>query len=68
MYTLFKDSPARRADYIALTVSTKFPKKFCQVQWVENAAVATRALEVLENVKKCVSQIKNVPKTLFNLN
>src|SRR3989442_10039569 len=55
MYTLFKDSPARQDDYMALTGSTKFSKKFCQVRWVENAAVATRALEVLENVEKYVS-------------
>ena len=54
MYGLFKDSPARRADYIQISGSkvAKFPKKFCQVRWVENVAVAERALEVLPNVKK----------------
>ena len=36
MYTLFKDSHARRAEYIALTGSTEYPKKFCQVRWVGN--------------------------------
>jgi len=63
MYSLFKDSPARRADYTRVTGSTKFPKKFCTVRWVENASVASRALEVLDNVKKYVSQAKNLPKT-----
>lgn len=31
IYSLFKDSPARRADYIAVTGCQKFGKKFCQV-------------------------------------
>jgi hypothetical protein len=63
MYSLFKDSPARRADYIAITGSMKFPKKFCQVRWVENVGVAARALEVIDGVKKYVQQTKNLPKT-----
>jgi hypothetical protein len=29
LYTLFKDSQARRADYIRITASSTFPKKFC---------------------------------------
>ena len=39
MCNVFKDSPARRSDYIHITGSTKFPKKFCQVRWVENTTV-----------------------------
>ena len=29
LYGLFKDSPARRADYMELTGNKVFPKKFC---------------------------------------
>jgi hypothetical protein len=51
-YCLSKDSPARRADYSAVTGSIVFPKKFCQVRWLANVDVATRALEVLPHIKK----------------
>jgi hypothetical protein len=60
MYSLFKDSPARRADYIALTGSHKFAKKFCQVRWVENVDVAQRALEIFHHVKKYVEENSNL--------
>lgn len=62
MYRLFKDSPARRADFMSVTNSNIFPLKFCQVRWVENVNVAHRALEVFPNVKKYVeSAKKNLP-------
>jgi len=74
IYGLFKDSPARRADFTAITGSTLYPKKFCQVRWVENVSVATRALDVLSNVTKYVADksgalpsnttCKNIKKSL----
>ena len=64
MYGLFKDSPARRADYIAITGSKKFPKKFCQVRWVENVDVAQRAVELLPQVQKYLKECKKLPDTL----
>ena len=54
IYGLFKDSPARRANFTDITGSTVFPLKFCQIRWVENVNVATRALELLTKVKKYV--------------
>jgi hypothetical protein len=36
LHNLFKDSPARRADYSRLTESADFPYKFCSVRWVES--------------------------------
>jgi len=34
LHGVFKDSPARRADYTSLTGCDSFPKKFCQVRWL----------------------------------
>lgn len=61
LYGIFKDSPARKADYIRITGSNVFAKKFCQVRWVENVDVAERALEVLPNVKKFTENVKKLP-------
>ena len=44
MFGTFKDSPARRADFCAITGKKTFPLKFCQVRWVENVTVAQRVL------------------------
>jgi len=42
-----------------------FPKKFCQVRWLENVSVATRALELLDKVKTYVTDKSGVlPKTV----
>ena len=64
MYSIFKDSPAQCADYIALTGCTVFPVKFCQIRWIENVRVAERALEVLPNVKKFAEDAKKLPSTI----
>jgi hypothetical protein len=61
MYTLFKDSPARRADYISITGSCKFPKSFCKIRWVENKQVCERAVEVLPHLRKYCSEVKPKP-------
>ena len=50
-YYLFKDSPARRADYVDITGSSMFPKKVCQTRWLENSTVAERAAEIFPNVE-----------------
>lgn len=52
LYQLFKNSPARRADYISSTQSDLFPLKFCQVRWIENVSVAERAIQIFPNIKK----------------
>ena len=58
--TCFKNSPARCADYTSLTGSSVFPKKFCQVRWLANVDVATRALEVLPHIKKYITDKSTV--------
>ena len=57
-YKLFHDSPAQRVDYIEITDSNIFSKKFCSVRWVENASVAQRALDIYSNIKKYVAKSK----------
>lgn len=64
MFGAFKDSPARRADFRAITGNSKFPLKFCQVRWVENVTVAQRALELLPDVCKYVSETKKLPNNV----
>ena len=67
MYGLFKDSPARRADYTTETGSTCFPKKFCQVRWLGNADVATRAIEIFPHVKKYIEKSEKANKLPNNV-
>lgn len=64
LYYVFKDAPARRADFTKVTGSTTFPLKFCAVRWVENVAVATRALLMLPHVDKYVTEVKKVNNSL----
>ena len=51
MYNLLKDSLAQRADYSHLSATALFPRKFCQIRWVENRSVVDWALEVLSYVE-----------------
>ncbi|KAK0059329.1 LIM homeobox Lhx6 [Biomphalaria pfeifferi] len=45
---LFKDTPARREDFTALTGSSDFPLEHCQHRWVENVEEAERAYKECE--------------------
>lgn len=58
LFNLFKNVPARRADYRRLTNSSIFPLKFSAVRWLECANVAQRAIEILPNVKVYVRGIE----------
>ena len=51
LHWLFKDTPARREDFFELTGFEVFPLKFCACRWVENIAVAQRALFIWPHVK-----------------
>lgn len=68
LYTLFKDTPARREDFIKCTESTTFPMKFCPHRWVENVPVVERALSIWLNIQKYVKQVNkghcDNPKTV----
>ena len=58
LYWLFKDSPARREDFVSITGSSVFPKQFCSHRWVENVTVVERALEMWSDVKQYVATVK----------
>lgn len=62
IYNLFKNVPARRSDYIKCSGSYKFPLKFCPVRWLQNIQVAERAEDILPNLGKYVSFVKNTPR------
>lgn len=56
IYNIFKEAPARKADYIYYTQPTKFSKKFCERRWIKNGPAAKRAQEILGNLKKFVNE------------
>ena len=56
IYKLFKGSPARRADYTALTESDIFPNKFCAARWAENLEACEQALQVFQNIQLYISE------------
>jgi len=62
IYNFFKDVPARRADYTYYTGSSKFPKKFCAVRWLQNVEVSQRAQDILPYLETYVTNIKNTPR------
>ncbi|XP_013856113.1 uncharacterized protein LOC106511946 [Austrofundulus limnaeus] len=55
---LFKDVPARREDYTAVTGSSSFPLDFCSHRWLENVDVAERALQILPCLKMYINAAK----------
>lgn len=59
-YVLFKDSPARRSDYLKSnnledehnekSAAYLFPLKFCGHRWLENSAVIARILNIMDKL------------------
>uniref|UniRef100_A0A915ICP0 Uncharacterized protein n=1 Tax=Romanomermis culicivorax TaxID=13658 RepID=A0A915ICP0_ROMCU len=58
-YYRFKDSPARRSDFIHLIDCEIFPKKFCSHRWVENVDVVDRVIVLLPYLRKYVQEKNN---------
>lgn len=63
LWQMFHDSPARRADFIEVTKTTTFPLNFCAHRWVEDLAVAERAVEVWPAVQQYISSHQKLPKS-----
>jgi len=60
-YSLFKDSPARRAKFLELTENAATPKKFCAIRWTENIDIVDRALELLPSLRIYVNTVTPKP-------
>lgn len=52
IYSVFKDSPARRSDFRQVTSCCVFPIKFCDCRWLENVPVCERAIQIFSHLKK----------------
>ena len=46
MFSSLHNSPARRAEYLRVSSSGLYPKKFCTIWWVKNDLVANRVIEI----------------------
>lgn len=62
LYNLFHDAPARAEDFVNITGSTQFPRKFCSTRWLEDAPVAERAIMIWPNIVKYVNETLKGPK------
>ena len=64
LYYLFKDSPARREDFVKVTGSSMLPLKFVSHRWLENVPVVDRALQLWDKIEKYVEAVetKKLPK------
>ena len=62
-YTLFHDSPARRADFVTVASCDIFPFAFCSTRWVEDKKVAERELLIWDNIKKIVKFWERLAKS-----
>nr|KAI8731911.1 hypothetical protein BgiMline_030099 [Biomphalaria glabrata] len=58
LHWLFKDSPARREDFINLTGTSTFALRFCGHRWLENVPTIQRALQIWPAVKVFLNKIK----------
>jgi len=64
LHRLFKDTPARREDFVHITGSTQFSLKYCPNCWLENVPVIDRVIKIWPNVQKYVAAVeaKKIPK------
>jgi hypothetical protein len=59
LHSHFYHVPARREDYVETTGSDLFPLQFCGHRWLENEPVATRALQMWDDLKKYLDSVDN---------
>ena len=58
LYYHFKDSPARREDYVKVTGNSQLPLKFVSHRWLENVVVSERALNIWRNIEAYVKAVQ----------
>lgn len=62
LYKFFKQAPARRTFFTSTTGAVLFPKSFCGIRWLENKAVAERAIFLWNDIKKSVYKWEKLSK------
>ena len=50
LWYLFSDAPAKKEDFMKISESKKFPLQFCATRWLEDIAVAERAIFIWPDV------------------
>ena len=58
LYYIFKDSPARREDYLSISKNKKMPKKFCNYRWLENVPAGETAAEIWDDIILYVKKVE----------
>ena len=62
LYKFFKQAPARRTFFTSTTGAVLFPKSFCGTRWLENKAVAERAIFLWDDIKRSIFEWKKLIK------
>ena len=57
LWYLFSDSPAKRKDYMKVSTMKKLPLQFCTTRWLEDIAVAKRAIIIRPDSKVYITLI-----------
>ena len=57
---MFRDSPARREDYLTWTDSTDLPLPFCGTRWVEDKRVAQRLIAIWPGYSKVIKKYQKL--------
>lgn len=50
IFKFLKKAPARRGDYLKLSVSGMFPMQFISTRWTENDTVAERVVDIWDDI------------------
>ena len=58
MYKFLQDAPARRAEYLRVSITGLYPQKFCVIRWVENEPVADRAIVIWKDIVELIKVIQ----------
>ena len=61
MWEIFNESPVRRDIYLRERLCEIFPLHFCKTRWVEDEAVAERAIQLWPNIVKIVMYWLSLP-------
>ena len=63
LWYLFSDAPAKKKDYMKVSTSKKFPLQCCATRWLEDVAVAERAILIWPDIQVFIAQICAGPKS-----